>query len=69
MEPIPFGGMPCSALTQWGEAWSCLNLICQALLIPHERPYTLLEQWMGVGKKEVGEETGEEEDGETVVGM
>lgn len=27
LEPIPYGGLPCSALVQRGGAWSCLNFI------------------------------------------
>lgn len=34
LEPILHGGMPWPAVLQWGETWSCLNLICPALLTP-----------------------------------
>lgn len=27
LEPIAYGGITCSALIQWGGAWSCLNLV------------------------------------------
>lgn len=36
LEPLPYGGasQECSVLMQGAGAWSCLNLLCQALLIP-----------------------------------
>lgn len=36
--PSSYGGMPYSALMQRGGTWSCLNLTCQAFLIPLGRP-------------------------------
>lgn len=38
-----YGGMPYSAFKQGGGAWSCLNLICQALLTPKGGP--ILSEW------------------------
>lgn len=52
LELIPYGRRPCSVLIQRGEACSCLSLICQALLIPYGRNYTL--QVVDGGCKELG---------------
>lgn len=41
MEPIPYGGIPCLALMQWGGIWSCSNLMCQTLLTSYVSPYPM----------------------------
>lgn len=41
-----------------GETWSCFNLMFQALLIPHGRPYT---SWVVDGDKFGGGEDEEEQ--------
>lgn len=41
LEPIPYGGIPCSALMQGVEALFFFKLMFQAVLTPHGRPCTL----------------------------
>lgn len=36
-----------------GWFWSCLSLMCWALLTPHGKPYPFLRSGWGVGEQEV----------------